>query len=92
MLNWEDFAVKLEKKDIPRIAEILRAIPEEVVRAKQKACREVWTRFTWISPSKNPLGDYPREVQDAWAETLVEKDAFSSLMLALQKKMQKTNH
>eukprot|EP00271_Cylindrocystis_brebissonii_P018260 TRINITY_DN5097_c0_g1_i1.p1 TRINITY_DN5097_c0_g1~~TRINITY_DN5097_c0_g1_i1.p1 ORF type:complete len:809 (-),score=113.99 TRINITY_DN5097_c0_g1_i1:232-2547(-) len=87
LLDWEEFGIKLTVDDIPNIEKILRAVPNDVIEAKRRACAEVWTRFAWASASLNPLEKYPKVIQDKWAKVLAEKDAFASLVDALGRRV-----
>ena len=49
VLNFSAFAVRLPRKDLPRLPTLLRAIPEARVREMQGALAKVWERFTYSS-------------------------------------------
>ena len=49
VLNFSAFGVRLSRRDLPRLPEILRAIPEARVAQMQVALRAVWERFTYSS-------------------------------------------
>jgi len=52
----------LNKEDIPRLEEILRAIPEEEVERKRAALAQVQMRFIWTSTNRNPIPQLSQEV------------------------------
>ncbi|CAI0543448.1 unnamed protein product [Linum tenue] len=47
VLNWEEFAVFVAEKDIPRLREILVEIPEDKYVAMQSSVRMVQQHFLW---------------------------------------------
>ncbi len=47
MLDYSRFAVRLRRSDLPRMVEILRAIPPERVLALRSGLASVWERFTY---------------------------------------------
>ncbi|KAK1315501.1 putative glycosyltransferase [Acorus calamus] len=49
VLDWDVFSVTVEEKDIPRLKEILSAIPEERYLELQNGVRRVQQHFVWHS-------------------------------------------
>ncbi|KAL1523164.1 hypothetical protein AB1Y20_018119 [Prymnesium parvum] len=49
VLNFSLFAIRLRRKDLPRLPEILRTIPSERVKQLQHGLSRVWERFTYSS-------------------------------------------
>lgn len=49
VLNFTAFAVRLPRRDLPRLPELLRAIPDARVAEMQAALGRVWERFTYSS-------------------------------------------
>ncbi|CAN0900082.1 Probable glycosyltransferase At5g03795 [Linum grandiflorum] len=47
VLNWEEFAVFILEKDVPKLKEILSAIPEEKYVAMQNSVKMVQQHFLW---------------------------------------------
>lgn len=73
ILPWHRFAVMLNESHIPRLHEILAAIPQSRVESMQRTLSCVWPRLTFFSsPSqKDQFGD------------LANVDAFEMMMLEL---------
>lgn len=44
ILDMKEFALRIAHEDMPRVPEILRAIPPEEVRRLQQNLRKVWIR------------------------------------------------
>ncbi|KAL8136891.1 hypothetical protein V2J09_002892 [Rumex salicifolius] len=56
VLNWDAFSVLVPEKDVPRLREILVAIPEERYLKMQLAVRKVQRHFLWnLRPLKYDL-------------------------------------
>jgi len=53
-LDYDAFAVHVAEADVPRLAEILGAIPLASVRAMQESVREVRSRFRYDSLLRLP--------------------------------------
>ena len=49
VLAFDSYAVRVRRADIGKLPQILRAIPQERVRAMQTAIATVWERFTFSS-------------------------------------------
>mmetsp|Transcript_21454 Transcript_21454/g.54885 ORF Transcript_21454/g.54885 Transcript_21454/m.54885 type:complete len:272 (+) Transcript_21454:253-1068(+) len=49
VLDFSSFALRLPRSDIPRLPEILRAVPESKIASMQEAMSRVWERFTYSS-------------------------------------------
>ncbi len=47
VLEWEQYAVRVERRQMPRLLEILRAVGDGEVRARQAALQRVWSRFAY---------------------------------------------
>lgn len=43
-LDWDKFGLRVAQKDMPRLPQILLAISEEELSAKQKALSQIWHR------------------------------------------------
>lgn len=54
----------LNKEDIPRLEQILRAIPEEELERKRNALARVQMHFIWSSTNRNPIPQLPPEVKE----------------------------
>ncbi|XP_021738903.1 probable glycosyltransferase At5g25310 [Chenopodium quinoa] len=52
VLRWEAFSIEVDVKDIPRLKEILRAIPEEKYRRLIEGIRAVRQHFVLNTPAK----------------------------------------
>ncbi|PNH07497.1 putative glucuronosyltransferase, partial [Tetrabaena socialis] len=48
-LDVDSFALRLPQAEVPRILEVLRSVPEKVVRAKQARLGRVWHRYRYAS-------------------------------------------
>ena len=51
VMDWRELTVKIAEVDAERTYEILKAIPEEVIKRKQEAIDKVWRTVTWQSPT-----------------------------------------
>jgi hypothetical protein len=73
ILPWHRFAVMLNESHIPRLHEVLAAIPQSRIEAMQRTLSCVWPRLTFFSsPSqKEKFGE------------LANIDAFEMMMLEL---------
>ena len=49
MLDLDSFGVRIPRADLPRMIDILRAIPRDRVTALRAGLRAVWERFTYSS-------------------------------------------
>ena len=49
MLDFASFAVRVERKDLPRLPQILRAIPPHKIVSMQRAIARVWERYSYSS-------------------------------------------
>ena len=47
VLEWEQYAVRVERRQMPRLLEILRAVGDGEVRARRAALQRVWSRFAY---------------------------------------------
>lgn len=56
VLNMSRFTVRVERRDLPRIVEVLRGIPPDRIAAMQAELARVWERFTYS-------GIFKREMQ-----------------------------
>ena len=85
MLDYSQFAVRIDEDDIERMDEMLRDIGEDDVHVKrlQKGVERVWRFFTYDVPDQ-PLGGPPEE-----SLTLRDspKDAFEMIMVSLRYKL-----
>ena len=90
LLDWDEFGVRLEFGDIENLENILRAIPEEERERKRENMRKIWSRFVWTSNNLNPIHMYPKGVQDRFKVELGTRDAFSSIMEILAKRLDKS--
>eukprot|EP00897_Mesotaenium_endlicherianum_P002165 jgi/Mesen1/1977/ME000147S01071 len=88
LLDWSQFSVMLPKEAVPKLPEILRAVPPEEIERKRAAMREVWQHFTWASWHLNPLESLPPAEQARLAPLLAEQDAVASLMSALYRRLE----
>jgi len=50
-MDWTQLTVKIKETDAERTYEILKAIPEETIRAKQAAIDQVWRTVAWQQPT-----------------------------------------
>lgn len=65
-LDWNEFGIVMGKDSIPRINEILREIPQDVIDRKRSAMERVRNRFIWTSTNYNPFKKSPQEVSSFW--------------------------
>ena len=89
LLDWNEFAVFLSFEDIPRIPEILRAIPPEKVKSLREKGEDVWPRFILSSAHHNPLKGFDQKVIDKWAPVFAKKDGVASLMEVLRLRIER---
>ena len=67
LLDLSKFAVRIERRDMPRLVETLRAIPAERVAAMQAELAKVWERYTYSGLFKREylLQDSPPDAATA---------------------------
>eukprot|EP00899_Mesostigma_viride_P024481 jgi/Mesvir1/5217/Mv15346-RA.1 len=58
-LPWEEFSVRIWRRDIPRLESLLRGMSPTEVAAKQQALARVWTRMVWPAAAMPPPGWSP---------------------------------
>lgn len=44
MLDFSQFSLRIAQKDIPRVVEILKAVPQDKIASMQAALHKVWHR------------------------------------------------
>lgn len=44
----DTFSIRIAQKDVPRILEILQAVPERKIRSMQAHLGHVWHRYVWV--------------------------------------------
>lgn len=92
-MDWSQLGIRLQFSDIPRLGEILGTVAPKDIQDKRKSLEEEWTRFVWVSPSRNPLQGVGVDQRDKWASQLTQKDVFSTVMeiLAMRVKNRTAN-
>ena len=104
MLNFEAYAVRIPRRDIHRLPDILRAIPADKVTAMQTALGQVWERFTYSSLAiaererqcaREPEGRSCKELTTGLSGLggkATGHDAIDTLMQVLQARMLTQHH
>ena len=62
-------------------------MPVEERERKRGNMRKIWARFVWTSNNSNPIHMYPKEVQDRFGVELATRDAFSSIIELLARRL-----
>ena len=90
VVDWREFSVVLEKKDIPQLPATLKAMSEDkaFLRRKREAMEKVWMHFVWATPHLNPMAglDLPQNISDALARKLANIDVTSTILKSLGKR------
>ena len=88
MLDYSQFAVRIDEDDIERMDEMLRAIGEDEAHVKrlQTGVERVWRLFTYDVPGQ-PLGGPPEERLNVERKRGSPTDAFEMIMVSLRYKL-----
>lgn len=93
-LNYDEFSIRVPEAKIPRLYEILIAVPKERIASMQKRLREIWPRFAYVNyrhdlKSRLQTLGYKTNLMDgqtALRRDWLGDDAFDTLMQVLYQK------
>ncbi|GIL77471.1 hypothetical protein Vretimale_2966 [Volvox reticuliferus] len=70
ILDIDAFALRLPQDVVPRLLEVLQAVPEKTIRSKQAHLGRLWQRYRWAS-----LPKLAQELREAQERNLARSDA-----------------
>ena len=70
VLPWDEFSLRLEQKDIPRLPQLLAEYPDDKWRALKRNLACVWPRVVWLHPGEALSLDWSRSCLEGYSYSL----------------------
>ena len=100
VLNFTSFAIRLPRNQLHRMIDILKAIPQERIKAMQAKLSVVWERFTFSSlvkaeasrscteqPGAHDCRELQRQLRGSNGQEVTGRDAVDTLMHVLNARL-----
>ena len=97
ILDWSKFSIRVAESDLPRLYDILKAVPHHTIVSMQERLHQIWTRFAYVRYRRDMSSRFERMGYNVHAmlhETVpmnhnVGDDAFDTFIQALFHKLRK---